>query len=181
MNDAGLALAVHEVFLAHDGASIFNPKGMPYTFCFRQMLEQCTTVEEAEKLLRATERTTILSLSLCDRHHGVVLEMTPKTVAARHASDGILACTNHFRTDELAVWPMSRLCNRYPKLIQCRQFDQIDVAEVAKKMDEVNMGRMTVQTMIFEPAALKLHLAIGACPSSALPMKALDLGPLFAP
>ena len=76
---------------------------------------------------------------------------------------------------------MPRLCNRYPKLIQSRNLDQLDVADVAKKMDEVNMGRMTVQTMIFEPAALKLHLAIGSCPSSALPLKLLELGPLFSP
>jgi hypothetical protein len=34
--------------------------------------------------------------------------------------------------------------------------------------------------MVFEPAELKLHLAIGACPTSALPMKTLDLSPLFA-
>jgi hypothetical protein len=76
---------------------------------------------------------------------------------------------------------MQRLCNRYPKLIQARKLEQLDVSDVAKKMDEVNMGRMTVQTMIFEPAALKLHLAIGSCPSSALPLKLLELGPLFAP
>ncbi len=177
MNDAGLALAVHEVFLSHDGAPIFNPKGVPYAFCFRQILETCTTVDEAEKMLRATERTTILSLALCDPQHCVVLEMTPKSVVARHASNGILACTNHFRTDELAVLPW---CNRYRKLIQARKLDTLDVAEVAKRMHEVNMGRMTVQTMIFEPAALKLHLAIGSCPSSALPMKLLELEPLFA-
>jgi isopenicillin-N N-acyltransferase like protein len=179
MNDAGLALAVHEVFLAHDGAPIFNPKGMPYAFCFRQMLEQCTTVEEAEKLLRTTPRTTILSLALCDRHHSVVLEMTPATVAARHASEDICVCTNHFRTDQLAVLPW---CNRYRKLAQARNAERpLEVADVAKKMDEVGMGRLTVQTMIFEPAVLKLHLAIGSCPSSALPMKDLNLGPLFAP
>lgn len=178
MNDAGLALAVHEVFLAHDGAPIFNPKGMPYAFCFRQMLEQCTTIEEAEQLLRATQRTTILSLALCDRRNSAVFEMTPKSVVARHSSDGICACTNHFRTDELAVLPW---CNRYRKLIQSRKLDQLDVADVAKFMNEVNMGRLTVQTMIFEPAALKLHLAVGSCPSSALPMKLLELKPLFAP
>jgi hypothetical protein len=178
MNDAGLALAVHEVFLSHDAAPIFNPKGVPYAFCFRRVLEECTTIEEAEKLIRGTERSTILSLALCDRKHSVVLEMTPKSVVARHGSDGILACTNHFRTDELAVLPW---CNRYRKLIQARKLDKLDVAEVAKKMHEVNMGRMTVQTMIFEPVPLKLHLAIGACPSSALPMKPLDLGPLFSP
>jgi isopenicillin-N N-acyltransferase like protein len=182
MNDAGLALAVHEVFFSRDGAPIFNPKGMPYSFCFRQMLEECATVEEAEKLLRATERTTILSLSLCDRNGGaVVLEMTPKSVVARHASDDILVCTNHFRTDELAMWLAMRLCDRYPKLVQARKFDRLDISDVAKKLDEVNMGRLTVQTMIFEPAALKLHLAIGSCPSSALPMRVLELNPLFAP
>jgi len=176
MNDAGLTLAVHEVFVSRDGASILNDKGMPYSFCFRRILEECSTIEEAEKMLRATERTTILSLSLCDRKHSVVLEMTPKTVASRHANNDICACTNHFRTDELALvtW-----CNRYPKLVQARKLDKLGVADVAKKMDEVNMGRMTVQTMIFEPVPLKLHLAIGACPSSALPLKLLDLGPLF--
>jgi hypothetical protein len=35
--------------------------------------------------------------------------------------------------------------------------------------------------MIFEPATLKLHLAIGSCPSSSLPLKLLELRPLLAP
>ena len=65
------------------------------------------------------------------------------------------------------------------KLSQSPQARPTRMADVAKKLDEVNMGRMTVQTMIFEPAALKLHLAIGSCPSSALPLKPLELGPLF--
>jgi len=178
MNDAGLALAVHEVFLARDGAPMCNEKGVPYTFCFRRILEECATVEEAEKLLRATERTTILSLALCDRENSVVLEMTPLTVAARREIDGVLACTNHFRTDELVVWPV---CSRYRRLVQTRKSDKIGIAEVAEKLDAVNLGQLTVQTMLFEPAALRMHLAIGACPSSALPMKPLDLGPLFGP
>ena len=177
MNDRGLALAVHEVFLAHDGAPIFNPKGVPYAFCFRRMLEQCATVEEAESLLRATERTTLLSLALCDRRHSVVLEMTPYSVVPRHGSDGICACTNHFRSPDLMVLPW---CNRYRKLIQSRKREKLDIADVAQKLNEVAMGRMTVQTMIFEPVSLKLHLAIGSCPSSALPLKPLELGPLFS-
>ena len=47
-------------------------------------------------------------------------------------------------------------------------------------VDAANQGKFTLQTMIFEPAALKLHLAIGECPSSALPLKELDLKPLFS-
>jgi isopenicillin-N N-acyltransferase like protein len=180
MNDAGLALAVHEVFVARDGSSLFNPKGEPYTFCFRRILEECSTVAEAEKLLRAAPRTTLLNLSVCDPKDDVVFEVTPKTVAVRHANDGILACTNHFRTPELAV-PLLKWCPRYQKLIKARDIDELDISEVAKKLDEVHMRGLTVQTMVFEPAALKLHLAIGSCPSSALPMKELDLKPLFKP
>ena len=127
-------------------------------------------------MLRATPRTTILSLAVCDRRGAAVLEMTPETVAVRHGSDGILACTNHFRSDELAMFTW---CNRYRKLIQSRKLDELDVPDVAKKLDEVNMGRMTVQSMIFEPATLKLHVAIGSCPSSALPMKLVELAPLM--
>jgi hypothetical protein len=33
--------------------------------------------------------------------------------------------------------------------------------------------------MVFEPAALKLHLAIGKTPSSKLPLKEIDLAPLL--
>jgi len=178
MNDAGLALAVHEVYLSRDGAAMFNAKGVPYTFCFRRILEECATIAEAEKMLRASERTTILNLAICDPQGARVLEMTPKTVVARRPIDGILACTNHFRTDELAVFA---LCPRYQRLILSRKLESLDVSDVAKKMHEVNMGPLTVQTMIFEPASLRLHLAIGSCPSSALPMKPLELKPLFGP
>lgn len=180
MNDAGLALAVHEVFISRDGGSLFNPKGEPYTFCFRRILEECTTVAEAEKLLRSAKRTTLLSLSVCDPKDDVVFEITPNSVADRRATDGILACTNHFRTSELTI-PWLKGCRRYQKLVQSRKLGSLGIAEVAKKLDEVNMSGLTVQTMVFEPATLKLHLAIGSCPSSALPLKELDLKPLLKP
>ena len=180
MNDAGLALAVHEVLLSRDGGPLFNPKGEPYTFCFRRALEECSTVADAEKLLRAAKRTTLLNLSVCDPKDDAVFEITPKSVAVRHSSHGILACTNHFRTPGLAV-PILTLCGRYQKLSQARESGQLGISDVAKKLNEVNMRGLTVQTMIFEPATLKLHLAIGSCPSSALPLKELELKPLFRP
>jgi isopenicillin-N N-acyltransferase like protein len=178
MNDAGLAVATHEIFLARGGPVQLNLKGTPYLFLFRQILEECGTIAEAEKLVRAHERTTMMSLALCDRSGGAVLEMTPKTVALRRGSKSVCACTNHFRTDDLAVFLWDP---RYQKLIQSRKMDLLDVAAVAKKLNEVNLHRLTVQTMVFEPATLKLHLAMGECPSSALPLKLLELKPLLAP
>jgi hypothetical protein len=33
--------------------------------------------------------------------------------------------------------------------------------------------------MVFQPAALRLHLAFGSGPATALPLHAVELGPLF--
>src|SRR5207253_1543570 len=47
MNDAGLAVAVLEVFQVKAGARRFDPTGLPYALCYRRVLEECTTVAEA--------------------------------------------------------------------------------------------------------------------------------------
>jgi hypothetical protein len=176
MNDAGLALAVHEVYSAADGSPSLNPKGMPYTFCFRRILEECSTVDEAEKLLRSVERSTMLNLAVCDRKEVGVLEITPKSVVRRHGKDGICACTNHFRSKELATWVW---CRRYTSLLRSAAMDKIGVSDVAQKLDDVNQGTLTMQTMIFEPGPLLLHLSFGPVPSSRQPLKELSLKELF--
>ena len=180
MNDAGLALAVHEVFASRDGGSLFNPKGEPYTFCFRRILEECTTVAEAEKLLRAAPHTTLLSLSVCDPKDDAVFEDHARKRGGSPFRRRHSRLHQPLPHSELAV-PFLKWCPRYQKLVQARKLDKLDISDVAKKLDEVHMRGLTVQTMIFEPATLKLHLAIGSCPSSALPMKELDLKPLFKP
>jgi hypothetical protein len=78
-------------------------------------------------------------------------------------------------------YPIFELGRRYPNLEKAQSIKTLGVDDVAKKLDEVNAGRMTVQSMIFEPEPLILHLAMGSCPSSALPMKKLELQPLFKP
>ncbi len=178
MNEEGLALAVHEIYLSADNAPLFNPKGVPYSLCFRRVLEECSTVDEAEKLLRSVPRTTLTSLAVCDRRGAAVFEMTPNTFAVRRGNNGLCFCTNHFRTPELAMFAW---CRRYPILEKTQSLKSVGIEDIATKLDEVNMGRLTVQTMIFEPDPLVLHLAIGSCPSSALPLKKLELQPLFKP
>jgi isopenicillin-N N-acyltransferase like protein len=178
MNDAGLAIAVHEIFLSADRAPMFNPKGLPYSMCFRRILEECSTLAEAEKLLRSTERTTLLSLSVCDRREAAVFEMTPNTVAVRRGNNGLCFCTNHFRTPDLMMFAW---CNRYRTFETSQSMKTLSVDDIAKKLDEVNMGRLTVESMIFETDPLILHVAMGSCPSSALPMKKVELEPLFKP
>src|SRR5712692_358610 len=176
INERGLAVAWLDVSSVRDGSPTFDPTGTPLVCCFRRVLEEWATVAEAEKLIRSLRRTRSANLAVCDRKGAAVLEITPKNVIVRPGTDGICSCTNHFRSKLLAE---DLKCPRYLALERSRSLAKLDLADVAKHLHAANQGRATMQTMIFEPAALKLHLAFGKGPSSALPLKTLDLAPLF--
>jgi hypothetical protein len=178
MNDAGLSLAINEITASKDGSKSPNLGGTPMMFLFRKILEECTTVEEAEKVLNAHARTTWFCLTVCDAKGGCVFEVTPRTVLRRCGVRDLCCCTNHFRTDELCV---GETCRRYPKLEAVQKADgKLGVAEVGKALDAVNQGEATIQTMVFEPKARVLHLSYGGGKSAtAKPLTRLELGPIF--
>jgi predicted choloylglycine hydrolase len=178
INREGLALAVHEVHTSRDNSPRLNTKGIPYTMCFRRVLEECRNVSEAEKLLRSLPRTTFLNLAVCDQQGGVIFEITPKNLVVRKGENGLTPCTNHFRTQTLSTGVK---CWRYPLLVEAFIRDKLDRNDVTARLHAVNQGGATLQTMVFAPKELKLYLAIGQCPSSALPLKELALKELFEP
>lgn len=173
MNDKGLAVATLDVYSTKDGSPIFDPQGVPLAITYRQILEECASIDEAEKLLKSAKHTTWMNLAVCDRQRAAVFEITPANVVRRSAEEHLLACTNHFRTDRLCT---STACRRYETLQNYWTFDKIGVREMAQALHTVNQGPMTLQTMIFEPKSLKLHLALGEGPTSAQPMKVFELG-----
>ena len=117
-----------------------------------------------------------MNLAVCDRDGGAVFEITPQMVARREASEGILPCTNHFRSEGLTV---DQLCWRYEKLSAATAKVPLDVEAVHGYLHQANQSEFTLQTMVFEPRALVLHLALGEPPSSRLPLKRLPLKRLF--
>jgi predicted choloylglycine hydrolase len=183
MNDAGLSLAVLEVFAVKNPKEKYDENGTPYGLCYRRILEECTTVDEAERLLNKMKRVTTTNLAICDKHGGAVLEVTPKHVVRRPPQDKLCACTNHFLTAELKPDQQDNLyttIERYQALLKtCQGKPKLDIADVQAGLHAASQDDETLQTMIFEPAALRLHLAFGKLPSSALPLKPLDLAPLF--
>lgn len=172
MNEAGLCLAVHEVHLTADGSPMFSPHGMPYALLLRRIMEECGTVDEAIAMLKASPRTTLLNIALCDTRRAAVAEITPRRVEVRHPENGICVCTNHFRTPSLRTLVFSW---RYDRLIKTVELSQIDVATVQKKLDEANLAFLTIQSMVFEPSALVIHLASERPPATKRPYHRVDL------
>jgi isopenicillin-N N-acyltransferase like protein len=179
MNDAGLCLTINEIAASKDESKSPNMGGVPMMFLFRKILEECTTVDEAEKMLKEHSRTTWFCLTVCDTKSGCVLEVTPRNVVRRTGKNDVCCCTNHFRTDELSV---SKKCPRYAKLEELQSADgKLGVAEIAKALDSVNQGPSTIQCMVFEPKERVVHLSYGGGKSAtAKPLTKVDLGAIFA-
>jgi isopenicillin-N N-acyltransferase-like protein len=177
MNDAGLCVATLDVYESGDGSSHFNPLGVPLTLVFRQILEECTSVDDAEALLKKTHATTQANLAVCDRDTAAVFEITPKQVARRNAANATLPCTNHFRMPGLAV---NEECWRYDRLQAAIAKPSLTVADVHHALHAANQGEFTLQTMVFEPRKLVLHLAMGTPPSSQYPLRRLDIKSLLS-
>ncbi len=184
MNDAGLAVAVLEVFQVKAGAKKLDRAGDPYAMCYRRILEECTNITEARQALETMHRTTTTNLVLADKEGVAVFEVSPQRVVQRHGDNGTLACTNHFCTEPLkprvAINP-SRSFERLRELETIgRTPSPLDLPALHMSLRAVCNRDETLQSMIFEPCALRLHLAIGSCPAAAGPMKTLELAPLFA-
>jgi hypothetical protein len=178
INDAGLTVAALDVEQASDGSRQFNPSGTPLAFVFRRVLEECTTVDEAETLLKSESATTWMNLAVCDRDGAAVFEITSDNVARREAEEGLLRCTNHFRTKLLST---GETCGRYNKLRENLTASPLDVEAVHARLNAARQDRLTFQTMVFEPRELIVHLAIGDPPSSDDPFTRIELRRFFEP
>lgn len=185
MNEAGLALGVLEIVQVKDGEPHFNPRGMPYMLTLRRVLEEAKTIHEAKKVLEKLPRTSTICVAVADRKEVGVLEITPKRVVLRPAAKGLCVCTNHFCSAELKpekTVNIVRTFERYEAMAKLNGVREgLSVEALRKQLDEANLGSQTLQTMTFEPGPLRLHLGIGAPPSSARPGKKLELGPLLKP
>jgi isopenicillin-N N-acyltransferase like protein len=185
MNEDGLSLGVLEVFETKDGESSFDVKGIPYAFCLRQVLEEAATIDEAIKVLGKLRRTTTINVAIADRHGVAVLEVSPKRVIKRSSEADVCVTTNHFRSPELKADRLTnanRTLERFARLEELRKNKELVRPEdLRKQLDAVNLGSLTLQTMVFEPATLRLHLSIGSVPASSQPLKRVDLAELLRP
>lgn len=157
MNEHGLALANMEVT-----RGMRLPTAMPYILLYRSVLEQCRTTEQAIALLRRTPRQSANNLMIMDAAGDrAVVEITPEKVHVRRAKeDAALVSTNHQRGDDC---DSAGRCDRFDCLVEesADRRGKIDVKEIESMLAEVSQGRMTLQSMIFEPANRVMYLSTG--------------------
>jgi predicted choloylglycine hydrolase len=182
MNESGLALAVLEVFQSRLFVRRLDLGGTPYAICFRTLLEECDTVDEARRYLNRMRRTTVYNLAVADRQRVAVFESTTRRVRERTPVAGAALCTNHFCLVEhrphFSFNVYTTFDRHYRLRKHERQHARFGVAEIHEALHAASQEH-TLQTMVFEPGPLRLHVALGQLPASAGPLRTLELGPLF--
>ncbi len=176
MNEHGLALCNMEVT-----RSFALPRAMPYTLLYRTVLEQCRTVDEAIDLLKQSGRQTPNNLMLMDASGArAVAEITPREVIVRRADEReALISTNHHRGS--GSGDRAGRCERYDYLHEesARDFGKIDQAKLQTMLGHVAQGKLTLQSMIFEPANRVIWLAVGKDAPNTQEFHRLDLKEKF--
>jgi hypothetical protein len=183
MNAAGLCLARHEV-LAPRVRRRFDPAGVPFAVALREVLEACRSVGEAADRLGRVRHATVSIVVLADADSARVLELTPDGVFARSPDGELVGCTNHFRHPALANAGQPNLYGTLERAAALGQIAaeapaRLGPADVWTALGRVHQGALTIQSMVFEPAARAVHVAFGPGPTTNLRPTTLELGPLL--
>jgi len=185
MNEAGLCLGVLEVYDLPLDQKKYDPTGVPYALCLRQLLEEARTIDEAVTLLNKLKRTTTINVLMADRNEVSVLEVSPQRVVRRPSSNGFCASTNHFLSEPLRVEKPANIHNTLERMEKLQKVgasgERLGVEAIRKHLHDVRLEHFTLQTMVFEPRALRLHLSIGKIPASSGPLQPIDLAELLRP
>ncbi|SEN71483.1 Predicted choloylglycine hydrolase [Amphibacillus marinus] len=134
----------------------------------RIILEQCATVEEAVKLLKAIPHRTSFSYVVMDQtNHSVVVEATPRSVIVRTAN----MCTNHFellkeenryQSDEsVARLAMIKKQWQY-NLSPSEAYQIMNKREQQVFSDKYNVWSGTLHTSLYQPDQLNAWVSFGA-------------------
>ncbi|MFH1999029.1 MAG: C45 family peptidase [Planctomycetota bacterium] len=160
MNEKGLCCAVMEVRTGKR-----SNEGMPSTFLFRKVMEEAGSVEEGLWILKNAQSVASNNLMLIDvSGAATVAELGPGYFEVRQPEEGVLYSTNHHRHAPNLLHPCARFdrLNAFTK----KHHGELDLSLLKKALDEVNQGGITVQSMVFEPVELGLHLSMGVLPAT---------------
>jgi hypothetical protein len=100
MNAAGLAIASDEI----DARDDIDRQGRSHQQMMFRMLQECSTLDQAEAFLRGQDHMTAEAITISDGNSGraAVFEMTANHLGVRYLDqNGVVGLTNHFVSPEM--------------------------------------------------------------------------------
>ncbi|MEL6544459.1 MAG: C45 family peptidase [Myxococcota bacterium] len=171
MNESGLSGA-NLVVLGEDATPV---EGVPVMFALRTILETSDTTEQATEMLRGLKRTVPQNYTFADVNKAVVLETWTTRFRRREPEQGFVAVANLFDEDK-EIRPNSR----FKKMTRHGLKKTLDLETLKGALQEVAMGDMNVQSVIFQPNERLVHFSTRARPAAKGPFQKADLSVIFS-
>lgn len=156
----GVALGV---LVVHDSRGARS--GLPFQFALRRAIEEATSSEGVEKLLRKTPLTVTNNLALVDASGDArVLELDPEGLGSRRCEGKPLTVTNHFESPDRRAPRLSfSYLSSTSRLRKIRR--RCPSSPVRPSLKQAKRGlaeasvSFTAQSMVFLPQAGELEVA----------------------
>ncbi len=162
LNEAGLALSMMLVYghVKHE-----HLRGQPFPLVFRRLLRECSTVRQADQVLRDKPYCTATNLILADAERTAArfqLHPTDPVVEYTSPESPATACTNHYHERTIRkfafTWFSSVL--RYRRLIKrIDHGDKWTVQRIKDALQATGIPMINLQRAIMEPEQRTLHVA----------------------
>jgi hypothetical protein len=154
--------------------------GLPIQLAMRLAAHRSGDAESMARALAAMRHVIPMNVMVADPHQALVLELGPDQTCVRRGRDGVLAASNDFREH-----PQRRgepRCSRYDALVSAaaKSAGRMGVEEMKKALYAAHIPTMNIQAVIFEPAAMRMHVSINRCPAAGGPYNLFDLTELLA-
>ena len=172
MNIQGLVTANQFSETADD-----DPEGVPIKVVNRMILDRSDRPMEAVDLVRSLRRDFGSNILVADWERALVIECSGRDVVVRHAHEGAVAVSNHYCAlvpsqlqDTSSYKTRERLAALEGWLADTRH--PLDVPQCMVRLDSPPIRRdgppdnWTISSAVYEPMALKAHLAHGLLPAS---------------
>lgn len=178
INGEGVAFGNMLIFNARDQS--IAPDGLPIQIAMRLAAHRSRSARAMSAILRSQKHMAPMNVMTADRREAIVLELGLKASAVRLERRGVLAASNHFRTPELRAREVA--CERYATLIVTaeKNYGAFDVELMKKTLHAARIRGLNLQAVVFEPAAMKMHVSVNRTPAAAGPYTVFDVTKLCA-
>lgn len=145
-----------------------NPDGYPVGLLVRRILEKAKTLDEATQILGNHAPASSINLMLLDkRGRAANVELSPVVSRYRYAENGFLMATNTFITETFTNHEEDERYRILKAHADALGHDEmVDSAMIKAYLDSVNLDKLTLQSMIFEPTIKTMHLSISPTPAT---------------
>lgn len=174
INAYGVAVSIN---LSYNSTRVEG--GCPMPIFLRRVLENATNVEAASQILDNDSPASGVSITMVDRRgRAMVAEMAPTLTFYRYPRKQLLFATNMFVHPS---WPRHREDDRFALLKgeAGGLGDGISLRDMKNILHGVNLGGLSLQSVIFEPVSLRMHLSMTDIPATGGEYRVFDLKEFF--